>query len=166
MTRTLLALAAALCLAWFAAAPAGAASDERILRFKSDIEVHADATMTVTETIVVRAAGDQIKRGIYREFPTSYVDRFGNTVRIGFHVLSVTRNGRPEPYHIRDASNGKRVYIGDKDVFLQPGRYSYTLTYTTDQQIGFFEDFDELYWNVTGNGWTFPIDQAMIDGTL
>ena len=166
MTRKLLALVVSLCLAWFAAEPAGAAGDERILSFKSDIEVHADATMTVTETIVVRAAGNQIKRGIYREFPTSYVDRFGNTVRVGFHVLSVTRAGRPEPYHIRDASNGKRVYIGDKDVFLQPGRCSYTLTYTTDQQIGFFEDFDELYWNVTGNGWAFPIDQAEARITL
>ncbi len=166
MTRTLLALAVSLCLASFAAAQAGAASDERILSFRSDIEVHADATMTVTETIVVRAARNQIKRGIYREFPTTYQDRFGNTVRVGFHVLSVTRDGRTEPYHIRDASNGKRVYIGDKDVILKPGRYSYTLTYTTNQQIGFFEDFDELYWNVTGNGWAFPIDQAEARVTL
>ena len=79
MTRTLLALVVSLCLAWFAAEPAGAAGDERILSFKSDIEVHADATMTVTETIVVQARGDQIKRGIYREFPTTYEDRFGNT---------------------------------------------------------------------------------------
>ena len=77
MTRKLLALVVSLCLAWFAAEPAGAAGDERILSFKSAIEVHADATMTVTETIVVRAAGDQINRCIYREFPTSYVDRFG-----------------------------------------------------------------------------------------
>ena len=145
MTRTLAALVVSLCLASFAAAPAGAASDERILSFRSDIEVHADATMTVTETIVVRAARNQIKRGIYREFPTTYQDRFGNTVGVGFHVLSVTRDGRTEPYHIRDASNGKRVYIGDKDVILKPGRYSYRLTYTTDQQLGFFEDFDELY---------------------
>jgi len=164
MIRRLVALLVPLCLA--IAAPAAAAGDERILSFKSDIEVHADATMTVTETIVVRAAGNQIKRGIYREFPTTYQDRFGNTVRVGFDVLSVTRDGRSEPYHIRDASNGKRVYIGDKDVFLQPGRYSYTLTYTTDQQVGFFENFDELYWNVTGNGWAFPIDQAEARVTL
>ena len=26
--------------------------------------------------------------------------------------------------------------------------------------MGFFEDYDELYWNVTGNGWIFPIDRA------
>ena len=27
-------------------------------------------------------------------------------------------------------------------------------------QIGRFTDFDELYWNATGNGWIFPIDEA------
>ena len=32
--------------------------------------------------------------------------------------------------------------------------------YRTDRQIGYFEDHDELYWNVTGNGWGFFIDQA------
>ena len=29
-----------------------------------------------------------------------------------------------------------------------------------DRELGFFQDFDELYWNVTGNGWTFAIDGA------
>src|SRR5262249_21179039 len=27
-------------------------------------------------------------------------------------------------------------------------------------QLGFFQDHDELFWNVTGNGWIFQIDQA------
>ncbi|MBV9061329.1 MAG: DUF2207 domain-containing protein, partial [Alphaproteobacteria bacterium] len=30
----------------------------------------------------------------------------------------------------------------------------------TDRQIGFFGSYDELYWNVTGNFWIFPIDRA------
>ena len=45
-------------------------------------------------------------------------------------------------------------------VFLKPSRYTYSLTYRTNRQIGFFERFDELYWNVTGNGWRFPIERA------
>jgi len=139
---------------------AGAAEDERILDFMSRIQVHADAGMTITETIRVRAAGRQIRRGIYREFPTTYKDRYGNTVRVGFEVLAIERDGRPEPYHLADADNGKRIYIGQEDVFLQPGEYVYTITYHTTRQLGFFEDFDELYWNVTGNGWAFPIERA------
>ena len=34
------------------------------------------------------------------------------------------------------------------------------LVYRTDRQMGYFSDHDELYWNATGNGWSFPIDHA------
>ena len=43
---------------------------------------------------------------------------------------------------------------------LPPGEHTYTLSYRTDRQLGFFKDHDELYWNVTGNGWIFPIETA------
>ena len=36
------------------------------------------------------------------------------------------------------------------------------IRYTTTRQLGFFESYDELYWNVTGNGWIFPIDRAEV----
>jgi|UniRef100_A0A7V6A1X8 uncharacterized membrane protein YgcG len=133
---------------------------ERILDFKSLIVVHPDATMTVTETITVNATGHEIRRGIVREFPTTYKDRFGNTVKVGFDLKEVLKNGRPEPYHTESVRNGEKIYIGQKNVYLPPGMYTYTIRYDTDRQIGYFQDFDELYWNVTGNGWTFPIDHA------
>jgi uncharacterized membrane protein YgcG len=147
---------------WSFPGPAAAAPDtsERILNFRSYIVVHPDSTMTVTETITVKAARREIKRGIYRDFPTTYRDRYGNTMRVGFEVDEVLKNGVSEPYHIKEVSNGQRVYIGRKEVFLPPGVYTYTITYRTDRQLGYFKDFDELYWNVTGNGWSFPIDRA------
>jgi len=159
-----------LCLSGFWTFPgsAGALPDsaERILDFRSHVVVHADASMTVTETITVQCARQEIKRGIVRDFPTTYRDRFGNTIRVGFEVQEVLRDGRREPYHIKAASNGQKIYIGQKDVYLEPGVYTYTITYQTNRQLGFFEDFDELYWNVTGNGWTFPIDHAEAVVTL
>lgn len=133
---------------------------ERIISFHSDIDIGLDGGVTVRETIRVAAAGQKIRRGIYREFPTSYRDRFNNRVTVGFTVLEVLRDGRPEPYHEKPAGNGTRVYIGRSDVFIDPGEYTYTLVYRTDRQIGFFEDFDEIYWNVTGNGWEFAIEEA------
>jgi len=137
-----------------------AAQSERILDFQSIIAVHPDASMSVTEHITVQATGREIKRGIIREFPTTYRDRLGNTVTVGFAVEEVLRDGRPEPYHTQKVSNGVKIYIGKKDVFLRGGVYTYTIRYRADRELGFFKDFDELYWNVTGNGWTFPIDKA------
>ncbi len=155
----------ALCALLFAAASA-AEGAEKILLFRSDVLVRSDGVMTVRETIKVRAEGVEIKRGIYRDFPTRYTDRRGQRTVVGFTVLGVERDGRPEAYHTEDRDNGKRVYIGKKDVFLKPGEYTYTLSYETDRQIGYFPDHDELYWNVTGNGWTFPIEKATALVTL
>jgi hypothetical protein len=116
--------------------------------------------MTVTETIRVKSSGAQIRHGIYRDFPTRYRDRFGNNYVVDFRVTRVLRDGAPEGYHLKDLRNGRRVYMGKADVLVPPGDYAYILEYTTTRQLGFFKDFDELYWNVTGNGWPFPIDEA------
>jgi uncharacterized membrane protein YgcG len=147
-------------LALLAGAVPAPAQSERILNFKSFIQVHSDASMTVTEEITVRADRQEIKRGIVRDFPTTYRDRLGNTVTVGFQVEEVLRDGRSEPYRIESAANGVKIRIGQKDVFLRPGDYTYTIRYRVDRELGFFKDFDELYWNVTGNGWTFAIDRA------
>jgi hypothetical protein len=49
-----------------------ARADERILSFDSTITVARDGTLTVREVIRVRAEGANIKRGVYRDFPTTY----------------------------------------------------------------------------------------------
>ena len=133
---------------------------ETILAFDSDIKITDDAALIVTESIKVHSLGGRIKHGIFRDFPTRYKDRYGNNVIVGFDVLSVTRDGNPEPFHVKDWMNGKRIYVGSADVNLSPGEHLYTLSYSTNRQLGFFPDHDELYWNATGNGWDFPIENA------
>jgi uncharacterized membrane protein YgcG len=149
-----------LALSLLLAAVAGAGADERILSWQSDIRVMRDSTLEVTETLRVRAEGEQIRRGILRDVPTRYVDRRGRRVVVGIEVLAVRRDGQREPHSLEHLANGVRLRIGDADVFLSPGEYTYTIIYRTDRQLGFFADHDELYWNVTGNGWDFPIDAA------
>lgn len=136
------------------------AQQERILDFASTVVIDPDGSMVVTENITVLATGDQIKRGIVREFPTTYEGADGKAVRVGFTLADVRRDGRPESYHTESRSNGVAIYIGQKDVILAPGTYTYTLTYSTTRQLGFFRDHDELYWNVNGNGWRLPLDRV------
>jgi len=159
---------AAFALLWLAALllPATARADERILSYQSDIAVQRDSSLLVAEIITVRAEGVEIRRGIYRDFPTRYKGRRGGRVKVGFELLGVTKNGTPEPAATETIGNGVRIRIGSADVFLAPGDYRYVIRYRTTRQLGRFEDFDELYWNVTGNGWLFPIDQAEARITL
>lgn len=133
---------------------------ERILYMHSDIRVQPDSLLQVTETFRVQVENIEIKHGIYRDFPTHYQDKLGNHVNIGFKVLDVQRDGATEPYHLAQIGNGVRIYIGDRNTYVSPGIHSYVLRYQANREIGFFKDYDELYWNVTGSGWVFPIDHA------
>src|SRR5262245_44058782 len=158
-------IAVALILLVSMLAPAGAV--ERILDFVSDAMVERNGDLAVTETIAVQAEGNEIRRGIFRDFPTTYHrQRDGSQVVIGFHVLSVTRNGNTEDYALENMSNGVRVRIGSANRILNTGRHEYVIKYVTTRQIGFFPDFDELFWNATGNGWNFTIDRAEARITL
>ena len=143
-----------------------ASENEVIKSFHSDIVINKDATMQVTETITVTSAEENIKHGIYREFPTKYTDNKGSNINIGFKVVSVKRDGEAEEYNVSQESNGKRITIGNKDVTLPSGDHTYTIVYNTYRQLGYFQDNDELFWNVTGNGWSFYIEEASATITL
>lgn len=144
----------------------GAQADERIFDYHSDIQVLKDGSLKVTESITVNAEGRKIKRGIYRDFPIAYTSRFMVPLKLPFQVVSVKRDGKTESFHTQEESNGVRVYIGREDYLLPPGKYTFEITYTTNFQLGFFDSHDELYWNVTGNGWDFPIDRASASVSL
>ncbi len=133
---------------------------EKILSYNSDITIESYASMVVTETITVITEGDLIKHGIYRDFPTHYKDTYGNNYVVDFDIKEILRDGKPDNYRIEDLSDGKRIYIGNKNYFLPRGIHTYTIEYKTNRQLGFFKDHDELYWNVTGNGWAFNIDKV------
>ena len=148
-------LAACLLLLCFSAF-----ADERILDFRSDILIMQDGWIEVTETIRVRAQGDRIRRGIYRDFPTEYEDKLGNQYVVGFEPLSVLRNNAPEDSHTQNIRGGKRTYFGSANRYINSGEHTYIFRYRASRMLGFFENHDELYWNVTGVEWAFPIDSA------
>ena len=126
--------------------------------FDSVVQVNKTGVLCVQETIVYKTAVPG--HGIIRDFPTRSVDRFGNAVHVDFTVKKVLKDGVPVDYSIEPLANGKRIKIGNPAVYLSPGTYTYTLEYSTNRQLGLFEDHDELSWAVTGYVWNMPIEQA------
>ena len=153
--RWWLALLAALVLG---AAPAHA--QEVIRNFHADYAIQRDGSMIVTETIRVRAEGREIRRGIFRTLPTRYEDRLGARVNVGFTFLDAVRDGAAETADVSRQSNGVRIRLGDASTFLSTGEHSYRLRYRIERAVGRFDEYDELYWNVTGNDTRFPIERA------
>ncbi len=150
------------------AAVGPALAQEEILSFRSTISLAEDGELHVVERLSVRAEGDEVRRGIYRDFPVLYRTRWGFLREVPFEVQSVRRDGNPEPFHLdRQAAPGfVRVYIGREDVTLAPGLYTYELEYRTARQVIHGSEEDELYWNVTGDKWAFPIREAVAEVRL
>ncbi len=133
-----------------------ATAEEVIKSFDAAIQLEASGELDVTETITVHAMGDRIRHGIYRDFPFSWSE--GD--QAAFRIVSVERDGRPDDWSRQAVSGGTRIYIGAKSQVVQPGDHTYRIRYHTDTQVRFHDTYDNLVWNVTGNGWLFPIENA------
>ncbi len=143
--------------------PGLVSAQEAIEDFAVSLQVEADGNLLVTERITVHAEGRDIRRGIYRDLPVGYALPLGLEQSSPISLLGVTRDGRPEA--VRRERNGAwiRFYLGSPNVLLEPGRHSYELRYRVGRALLHHADTDELYWNVTGNGWVFPIRQASVE---
>lgn len=129
-------------------------------QYSSYINVLSDGGLLFQEDITITTDGKTIQHGIYRDFPTRYKTNSGQDSVVSLIVKNAELNHVPVAYHTENLSNGVRIYLGSKNRFLPPATYTFTLTLYSLGQIGFFQSYDELYWNVTGNGWSFPISKA------
>lgn len=133
--------------------------EERIEKFSSDIKIQPNGEIVVTETIRIYATGDIFKRGIVRTLPIQKKDKGKHSSSVEYNLLSVRRDNYNSEYHTKETKRNLEIYIGEEFIFLTPYKsYTYELTYLVKNTIGFFENYDELYWNVTGNDWDISID--------
>lgn len=117
-----------------------------------------DSKVDVTETITFRFTGGPW-HGIIREIPIQYVGSAGSNYTLFLDVKSVTdENGaKLKVENSRDRQFRKlKIYIPDADNSTR----TISIEYTISNAIKFFDDHDEFYWNVTGDGWSMPIDSA------
>ncbi len=131
---------------------------ERINNFAVTIRMMPDSAIEVEERIEYDF-GDNPRHGIFRDIPVRYRTKWGS-YRITLSVLAVhDENGASYPYRVRSEGDAMRVQIGDPDITVS-GPHAYVIRYHVRGAINFLENHDELYWNVTGNGWNVPIDAA------
>ncbi len=136
-------------------------SREAIRDYAVRIAVERDGGILVTEDIEAVALGHEIRRGIYRDIPLggSGIGLFGGAK---FDLVQTLRDGQPEPNRVEKSGGNIRIYLGQADVFLKPGVYRYRIVYRMSDQVRRYDEFDELYWNATGNSWAFPIENARV----
>ena len=137
-------------------------AEEKIILYDVIVTVNTDRSLLVTEIISVNVEGNQIKRGIYRNIPTILRDENGKRFAVSLDVLQVLRNGEEEEYVVNGINGGKQIRIGQEDVQLFGGGHTFTIKYRISEQVRFFDDYDEVYWNAVGTQWAFPVDSARV----
>ncbi|MGH7846753.1 MAG: DUF2207 domain-containing protein [Candidatus Binatia bacterium] len=149
-TATVLVLALALHFS-------ASARELRIDRFDADIIVSRSGVIDVTEAIQLNFVGSW--NGLFREIPIEYVTPQGMNYSLFLDVKSVAEiNGDPLKYE----SSRERHYRKLK-IYVPNARditRTVVIRYTVSNALRFFEDHDELYWNVTGDEWDAPIRSA------
>jgi uncharacterized membrane protein len=132
--------------------------------YRADITVNKDGTIDVTETIKV--AFDESRHGIFREIPFKYRTDLGKTYRTPIKVYSVKDDqGNEWKYQVHKEGSVVNIRIGDAKRYVD-GLQTYVISYRVENALLYFDDHDELYWNVTGNYWQAPINQASAVVTL
>ena len=131
--------------------------EERIYTHHSDIVVDTSGVITITEKIRIYADSDLFKRGITRALPITRTDADGKKIKMSYSILEVNKSGKKEPFFSEKEGGFMVLYIGEKNKTLTPGYYNYEIKYETAGQIGFFEEYDELGWNVNGES-DRPVD--------
>ncbi len=135
-----------------------------IKNFDAQIVIDEDGSFTVSETITVNF--HRKKHGIYREIPYKYEDELGNAVYMPIEVFSVTdENGNPHTSKVSKTGNVMNIRIGDADRYVD-GRQVYVINYKVTNGLLYFEKYDELYWNITGDSWDAEIEHATATVTI
>ncbi len=132
---------------------------ERIIQFHAEATVLPDSSVAVEETIGLWVEGVRIRRGIIRDFPMPRGAYFNGRAST-FTMQEALLDGAPVPYTIEREGDYLAIRLGDAQRTLPLGEHTFTLRYTVTNHLYYGEKLDELYWNVTGNLWDFPIGAA------
>ncbi len=133
------------------------AREWHITRFVSNITVQQDGVLEVREHLAVEFDGEY--HGIYRDIPIEYPGPHGSNYELFLKVTGVTNALGQKLKYDSSVQNGYRhlkIYIPNATNTTQ----NVEIYYTVQNGVRWFDGFDELYWNVTGNDWPVPIDNA------
>lgn len=133
-------------------------AQEHIPYLFSRIELTPDGLTNISDTIVIVANGENLKKGVTRAFPKYVLTREGKRQKIDFQLLGVNVNGQEIPY--KTVERGNYIFLEPQNDDLRPGVYTYQFNYLIDNQIFRYNEFDEFYWDITGSVWNLVIARA------
>ncbi len=140
-------------------APPLFAREFHILSFHADLDVLPDSTLDVTETIRVEFSGSW--QGLFRTIPVEYDGPGGFNYSLFLADVRATEaTPTGEPLRIEKQRQGGNLEFKIYVPKASDATRVIVLHYSVQDGLRYFDDHDELYWNVTGTDWQVPIGDA------
>jgi len=149
-------LCPALMLGTLFAGPTSAGT-VRIRDFHAELDVLPDSSLDVTETIQVDFTG--ARNGIYRTIPVEYEGPGGFNYSL-FLTDITARDSDGASLRVEKQRHAGNLQLKIYVPAAEDSSRNISLHYRVRDGLRFFEDHDELYWNVTGTGWDVLIESA------
>ena len=133
----------------------------RIEDFHSDIRVFSTGAVEITERIRVRFDGSF--NGVYRTIPVEYRGTGGFNVTLRLDVTGVEDgSGSPLRYELSREGHYRKIKVWVPDA--RDAVRTVVIRYRAENALLHFDEgdleWDELYWNVTGDEWPVAIDAS------
>lgn len=132
--------------------------------FHSDIHIVEDGRVRIRETIKADF-GNIAKHGIFRDIPYIYQQQEGSKYYTEIEVTGILKENSPESYQISYSNGYVRIKIGNANQTIT-GPQTYKIEYYVTGILKSMNDYDELYWNVTGDTWEVPVQNVSALVTL
>ncbi|MBO5038255.1 MAG: DUF2207 domain-containing protein [Alphaproteobacteria bacterium] len=125
-----------------------APAEEHIAYLLTGIKIEPTGLINVTEEFVFVSNNLGFPTGFFRILPKYTYSRSNTRRRLDVNLNSVTINGEEFPYKITEV--GSHLYIEpQKPLDLPTGIYTYRFSYTIDRAVWFYDNFAEIYWDIT-----------------
>ena len=131
------------------------ANAQTIPLFHSLIDVGNGMGIKVTETISTRRNLLPLERQISLQPVYGY-----NKAKLD--IVSVLQNGNEADYRLSDNDKTAFLEVGAADKSTSSELVTYVIIYHLSHQVALFKDYNELIWNVTGNDFSDPVENALV----
>src|SRR3989338_244778 len=135
---------------------------EIIKSFYAETTLNQNSAVDIKENIIYDFGAAE-RHGIFRYIPIGYNAR-GGKYKLRVSKISITdADGAPLTFKISYPQNKLNIRIGDPEKTIT-GLRAYAINYTVKRAINYFDDYDEFYWNITGNDW--PVDSVQTSASV
>ncbi len=156
-----LALLLALCLWLLPGAVWAVPMPFRVQNYDTQVELETDGNILVRERITIDVPTSGTNKGIIRDIPINPRWEERGRQNVELDVLSVSIDGKQCPTDDLEHNYPVlSIYMRDKNTYLRAGEHLLELRYRMSEQIGFFEEGDELTWNAVGEFWDGGVQKA------